>query len=144
MARTDRAKRIDPAQADNYAEVARRLLIAGRTAREHADPRHASALAILSIHAVIAYIDSVCVHLGGRKSMSSDHHSAVALLRSIMGSRLAKTTETALLKVLSEKDRFEYQGYVTTLREAERLLDRAERVGTWAESVLTSMRRVHR
>lgn len=120
------------------------LLLTGRVVREHSDARHASALAILSVHAVIAYIDSVCVHLGGRKSTSSDHRSAVALLRSIMGSRLAKMTETSLLRVLSEKDRFEYQGYVATQREAEQLLGRAERLGTWAESVLTSMRRVER
>ena len=144
MAKTDRAQRIDPAQADNYAEVGRRLILAGRSMMERADARHASALAILSVHAVIAYADSVCIHLGGRKSTSADHQAAVALLRSIMGPRLASATERSLLRVLSEKDRFEYQGYVATMREAQQLFARAEGIATWAEPVLTSTRRSQR
>jgi hypothetical protein len=141
MVRTDRARRIDPAQADNYAEVGRRLILAGRAMLERADARHASALAILSVHAVIAYTDSLCIHLSGRKSASSDHHAAMALLRSIMASQLTAAMEKSLLRVLSEKDRFEYQGYVATMSEAQRLFARAEGVGTWAESILTSTRR---
>lgn len=141
MARTDRSKRIDPAQADNYAEVGRRLILAGRSMLERADPRHASALAILSVHAVIACVDSVCIHLGGRKSTSADHQASVALLRIIMGPRLSAATEKSLLRVLSEKDRFEYQGYVAMMREAQHLFGRAESMATWAEDVLTSVRR---
>jgi hypothetical protein len=144
MARTDRAKRIDPAQADNYAEVGRRLLLAGRSMVEHADARHASALAIVSVHAVIAFTDSLCIHLGGRKSTSSDHHAGVTLLRSIMGTRLAPATEKSLLRVLSEKDRFAYQGYIASMREAQQLFARAESLGTWAEQMLTSTRRSQR
>lgn len=144
MARTDRAKRVDPAQADNYAEVGRRLILAGRAILDRADPRHASALAILSVHAVIAYVDSLCVHLAGRKSTSADHDSAIALLRSVMGSRLPATSERVLVRVLSEKDRLEYQGYVATMGEAQLLFSRAERFATWAESVLTSTRRRER
>ncbi|MEX2154554.1 MAG: hypothetical protein WD825_14530 [Gemmatimonadaceae bacterium] len=143
MARTDRAKRVDPAQSDNYAEVGRRLILAGRAMLERADTRHASALAILAVHAVIAYVDALCVHLGGRKSASADHHAAVRLLRSFMGSQLPSATERSLLRVLSEKDRFEYQGYVATMTEAQQLFARSETLATWAEGVLTSVRRSH-
>ena len=144
MGRTDRAQRVDPSQADNYAEVGRRLILAGRSMLERADARHASALAILSVHAVIAYADSICIHLGGRKSTSANHQAAVTLLRSIMGPRLGSATEKSLLRVLSEKDRFEYQGYVATMREAQQLFARAEEVATWAEGVLTSTHRTQR
>lgn len=141
MARLDRAKRIDPAQADGYAEVGRRLLLAGRAIIERGDPRHASALAILSIHAAIAYTDALCIHLGGRKSTSADHGAGVRLLRSIMGVRLPAQTERKLSRLLGQKDRFEYQGYVTTMREAQSHFSKAERYTTWAEGVLTTVRR---
>jgi hypothetical protein len=107
MARLDRTKRIDPAQADNYAEVARRLLLAGRAMLERADARHASALAILSVHAAIASTDSVCVHLAGRKSTSPDHHATLALLRDTVGPKLTTSVARSLERLMGEKDRFE-------------------------------------
>lgn len=141
VTRLDRTKRIDPAQADNYAEVGRRLLQAGRVMLEHGDPSHATALAILSVHAAIAFADAATIHVGGRKSASGDHTASVRLLREIVGPRLPSAIETALRRVLSEKDRFEYQGYLATMREAAALFARAEQVGAWSESVLTSTRR---
>lgn len=141
MARTDRVKRIDPAQADNYAEVGRRLILAGRAILNPSDPRHASALAILSVHATIAYADSICVHLAGQKSASADHQAAITLLQNIMGSRIPAAIEKSLVRVLSDKDRFEYQGYVVRMEEAQRVFSRTESFAAWAESVLTSSQR---
>jgi hypothetical protein len=137
MARPDRAKRVDPSQADGYAEVGRRLLGAGRAIREGGDARHAPALAILGIHAVVAFTDALCIHLGGRKSTSADHGAAARLLRAIVGARLPREMETLLVRVVSEKDRLEYQGYVATMREADAIFARAERYGRWVEQWLT-------
>ncbi len=141
MAKLDRTKRIDPSQADNYAELGRRLLHAGRLIVERGDARHASALAILSVHAAIAYADAVAIHAGARKSTSGDHDAAVRLLRSVLGTRLPSATERTLARLLSEKDRFEYQGYLATMREAVPLFERAEQIATWAEAMLTALRR---
>jgi hypothetical protein len=137
MARADRAKHVDPSQADGYAEVGRRLLGAGRAIRQGGDAKHAPALAILGIHGVVAFTDALCIHLGGRKSTSPDHAAAARLLRSIMGARLPREMETLLLRVVSEKDRLEYQGYVATMREADAIFGKAERFGRWVEEVLT-------
>jgi hypothetical protein len=141
VATLDRTKRIDPVQADGYAEVGRRLLLAGRVMIERADAQHASALAILSVHAAIAYADAIAIHVGGRKSTSSDHAGAARLLRSLLGPRLPAAMQTAVARLLSEKDRFEYQGYIATMREATSLFSRAEQIAAWAESVLSSNRR---
>jgi hypothetical protein len=54
--------------------------------------------------------------------------------------RFTKGIENTLSRILSEKDRFEYQGYVATAREAEQLFRRAETIAAWAEAVLTSTR----
>lgn len=141
MTRLDRTKRIAPAEADHYAEVGRRLLLAGRAILERGDPRHAPALAILGVHAAIAYADALCIHLGGRKSTSSDHGAGLRLLKATMGSRLSPQIERSTQRLMAEKDRFEYQGYVATMGEAAALFAKAERFGTWADQVLVSMRR---
>lgn len=136
MARTDRAKRTDPARADSYAEVGRRLLHAARAITEQGDARHASALAILAVHSVIAFADAVAIHTGGRRSTSADHTAVHALLREVLGNRLPDKTSKDIQRVIAEKDRFEYQGYIADMKEARALLDRAERVGAWCEEWL--------
>lgn len=141
MSKAERAKRVDPSQADRYADVGRSLLNAGRTLAELGDKNHASALAILSVHAAIAFGDAAAIHAGGRKSTSSDHSAAVRLLRTILGPRFPATTEKAMKRVISEKDKFEYQGDVATMSDAGRLFGLAEQVGRWAEEILTSRKR---
>lgn len=93
------------------------------------NPHHASALAILAVHATIAYTDALCIHWGGRKSTSADHTAVVRLLKAVLGT---------VTRTLAEKDRFEYQGYVAKLSEAQRLFDRAERYAAWAENMIVS------
>ncbi|MBI4421467.1 MAG: hypothetical protein HY560_11640 [Gemmatimonadetes bacterium] len=58
-----------------------------------------------------------------------------------MGDRLRDAMARTLERVLGEKDRFEYQGYVATPAEAEMLFRKSEQFATWAESVLASTRR---
>jgi hypothetical protein len=127
---------VDPARADRYAEVGRRLLLAGRAIAEGGDTRHASALAILAVHAGVAYADAVCILRGGRKSVSADHAAALRLLRAILGSRLPDAMARTLQRLVAEKERFEYQGMVATPREATAAFEAAERFGAWAENVL--------
>lgn len=136
MTRTDRTKRVTADRADGYAEVGRRLLQAGRVLAQHDDPRHASALAILSVHAVIAFVDAVTIHSGGRKSSSPDHAAATRLLRDVLGTRLPEAQAKLVARIIAEKDRFEYQGYVARWDEACKLHQNAERVGAWAGEYL--------
>jgi hypothetical protein len=142
MVRTDRVKRTDPARADSYAEVGRRLLHAARAITEQGDARHASALAILAVHGVIAFADAVSIHSGARRSTSADHQAMLALLRDTLGNRLGDKVAKDIQRVIAEKDRFEYQGYVADLAEARTLLDRAERVGAWCEEWLVTVPRI--
>ena len=139
MVRGDRAKRVDPAQAEAYAEVGRRLLLAGRAIEEQGDQRHASALAILAVHAAIAYTDALCIRRGGRKSTSADHTAAARLLKGVLGTLLPAAMERTLARTLAEKHSFEYEGYVAKLSEARRLFARVERYAAWAEEMLTAI-----
>lgn len=138
MTRTDRVRRVDPSRADGYAEVGRRLLLAGRAIIEQGDPRHASGLAILAVHAGIAYADAVAIRRGGRKSASQDHAAALKLLRDVLGNEFPVAMARTLQRLLSEKDRVEYQGFAVPMREAVAVFEAAERFGTWAEGWLAS------
>lgn len=134
--RTDRTRRVEPARADGYAEIGRRLLLAGRTMAAQGDPAHASALAILAVHATIAFTDASCIRFGGKKSASSDRSAAVGLLRATLRERLPAAIARAVLRVVGRNDRVEYEGYVVRSTEAGRLFEHAERVGAWAEALL--------
>lgn len=136
MVRRDRAKRVDATQAEGYAEVGRRLLLAGRAIEQQGDPQHASALAILAVHCAIAYTDALCIRLGGRKSTAADHTAAARLLKGVLGTRLPVMMERTLTRTLAEKERFGYQGYVAKLSEARALFARLERYAAWAEEML--------
>lgn len=142
MVRADRAKTTDPARADSFAEVGRRLLSAARAISEQGDSRHGSALAVLAVHTVIAVADAVTIHTGGRRSTSADHAAVLALLRDVLGNRLPDRIGKDLQRVIAEKDHYEYQGYVAGLAESRTLLDRAERVAAWGEEWLNTTPRL--
>jgi hypothetical protein len=141
VATTDRTKLVDPADAGSYAELGRRLLEAAEWIVEVGDARHASAMAILSVHATIAFSDAATIHRAGRKSRSSDHEAALTLLAATYGAQLPKSVASAFRRVVSEKDRFEYQGHVATIGEAKPVFENARRVATWVEGVLATTRR---
>jgi len=143
MARTDRTKSIDPSRADSYAELGRRLMDGADLILELGEPGHASALAILSIHAVIAFSDAATIHRAGRKSRSADHEAGLTVLSAAFGSALPASVVKAIRKVVSEKSRFEYQGYVATMAEGRAVYDQAKKVRAWVEAVLVTTRRSH-
>lgn len=137
MTRTDRATAVDPARAEGFAEVGRRLLSACRAIRDLGGPQHASALGILSVHAGIAYTDALCVRRAGRKSSSPDHRAVINLLRHALGDRLPTRMVRHLERLLGAKDGFEYEGVPATMEEAEPVFVAAERYAAWAEEELT-------
>jgi hypothetical protein len=62
----------------------------------------------------------------------------VRLLRAALGNRLPVVTERAWGRLLAEKDRLEYQGYVVPMREAATIFELAERCAAWAEQELVT------
>jgi hypothetical protein len=58
--------------------------------------------------------------------------------RKTLGATLPADTARLLERTVSEKDRYEHQGYVATVREAEATFSKAERFGAWAEQALAS------
>ncbi|MBL0170481.1 MAG: hypothetical protein IPP90_07050 [Gemmatimonadaceae bacterium] len=85
---------------------------------------------------MIAYADVVAIHNGGKRSTSAVHAVALALLCDELGNRLSDKIAKEIQRVIAEKDKFKYHGYVA-FSEARALPDCAERIGAWCEEWLT-------
>ena len=78
MVKRGRAKSIDPAQALRYRTVGESLLRSAGAMVELSDldRYYGNAIAIVCIHAVIAYNDALTVAFGGVKSTEGEHKKA--------------------------------------------------------------------
>ncbi|HEX2189423.1 MAG TPA: hypothetical protein VHG51_11020 [Longimicrobiaceae bacterium] len=105
---------------------------------EVADERstYGNAVAIIAIHATIAYCDALTIGYGGVKSGEGEHLRAVEVLNDVLGTRAEAEALRALTRVLQKKDAVSYQGEYYGLDEARLLLDRARWFAAWAEVLL--------
>jgi hypothetical protein len=99
---------------------------------------YGNAIAIIAVHAVIAYADALSVRFGGIKSGEGDHVRAVETLKETLGPRADAAELSRFKRVLSQKDEVAYQGSCYTVDDARRLADDARQFGHWADDLLTS------
>ena len=135
MVRRGRAKSVDPAQALRYRTVGESLLRSAGAMVELADldRYYGNAIAIVCIHAVIAYNDALTVAFSGVKSTEGEHARAADLLQSALGPRASPDMVKLARSLLTLKDRVSYQGHYYTGEEAAQLVRRADEFCTWAE-----------
>jgi hypothetical protein len=135
MVKRGRAKSVDPAQALRYRTVGESLLRSASAMVELSDldRYYGNAIAIVCIHAVIAYNDALTVAFGGVKSTEGEHARAADVLQSALGPRAAPDMVKLARSLLTLKDRVSYQGQYYTGEEAAHLFRRAEEFCAWAE-----------
>ena len=135
MVKRSRAKRVDPAQGLRYRAVGEALLRSARAMVELSDldRYYGNAIAIVCIHAVIAYNDALTVAFDGVKSTEGEHARAADVLQSALGSRASPEMVKLARSLLTLKDRVSYQGQYFSVEEAGQLFRRAEEFCTWAE-----------
>jgi hypothetical protein len=135
MVKRGRARSIDPAQALRYRTVGESLLrsAGGMVELSDLDRYYGNAIAIVCIHAVIAYNDALTVAFGGVKSTEGDHARAADLLQSALGPRASPEMVKLARSLLTLKDRVSYQGQYYTGDEAVQLFRRADEFCAWAE-----------
>ena len=135
MVRRGRAKSVDPAQALRYRAVGEALLRSAGAMVELSDldRYYGNAIAIVCIHAVIAYNDALTVAFGGVKSTEGEHDRAADVLQSALGPRTAPEMVKLARSLLTLKDRVSYQGQYYTGEEAAQLYHRAAEFCAWAE-----------
>lgn len=135
MVRRGRRKELDRADAAKYMTVARALRKSAADIGIIADDRHGNALAIVVIHAAIAYADALCIAYGGFKSTEGEHERAVEALKQALGNRMDRAQGTRLLAIVKEKDSASYQGVFYTTADARRIVRKLETFAEWAEEM---------
>jgi hypothetical protein len=138
MVRRGRRPSVDPAASAKYQRVAAALLKSASDLTELAagEPSYGNAIAIVAIHAAIAYADALCIRFGGFKSAEGDHVRTVDSLKAALGDRADAAAIRRLQRVLSQKDQVSYQGAYYTVESATRLTKDAQEFAAWAEEVL--------
>ena len=97
---------------------------------------YGNAVAIIAIHAAIAYTDALTIAYGGVKSGEGEHLRAVDVLKDVLGTRADAGAVRVLTRVLQKKDAVSYQGEYYTMAEARTLVEQAQEYARWAEPLL--------
>lgn len=137
MVTRGRRKRVDRLQAGKYRTVARALLQSARALADlaDADDRFGNAIALIAIHAAVAFNDALTIAFGELKSTDGDHERAADALVEALGHRAPRERVELLRAVVKKKDDVSYRGEYYTVTDASAVLARAEAFGTWAEEM---------
>ena len=135
MTRNLRTKQVDPSQAGTYLAKGRGFRADAETMSEFAGEFSDNGLAVLCVHAAIAYADALAVRARGVKSVSGEHTDAVDVLESAV--RVDTDADRAAVKalryVLQRKDEVSYMATLVRPEDAARVLERLQHFGDRAE-----------
>ncbi len=137
MVTRGRRKRVDRYQAGKYRNVGAALLESARALATiaEADDRYGNAIAVIAIHAAIAFNDAVTIAYGEIKSTEGDHERAADALMEALGGRVPRERVEQLRAVVKKKDSASYQGEYYAVADAMMVLGRAEAFAAWAEQM---------
>jgi len=132
-----RCKAVDRSVADKYRRVAASFVESARTLADLADEEDhfGNAIAIVAVHAAIAWSDAVSIAYAGMKSTDGDHVRAADLLQDSLGARTDAQALRSLRSVLQKKDMIAYGGDYYRVSEARALLAKVEAFCAWAETM---------
>jgi hypothetical protein len=130
-------KEVDRAQADRYRRVGAALLESAQTLAELATESDGfgNAIAVVAVHACIAYNDALSIAWKGVKSTEGDHTRAPDTLLFALSHQVPPERVRQLKTVVGKKDEVSYQGTYFRIEQASRLLDEASRFCAWAEEI---------
>lgn len=123
---------VDRSQAVKHLAVGQALHETARDLSELAEPRYGNGMAIISIHAAIAYTDALTIAFRGIKSADGDHARAADLLKHALGSRAVETHVRRLRAILNAKSNVSYSGAYYTLEEARSIYQKTGDFIGWA------------
>ena len=92
-------------------------------------------MAIVAIHAAIAYADALSIAFREIKSIDGNHSMAVAALQHALGHRADARQCKRLQNIVNQKDAVSYQGEYYTLEDAAGVVDEVDVFAEWALSM---------
>ncbi|MBW3572443.1 MAG: hypothetical protein KY467_15180 [Gemmatimonadetes bacterium] len=128
-------KEVDRAQADKYRRVGAALLESAQALAELATDSdgYGNAIAVVAVHACIAYNDALSIAWKGVKSTEGDHTRAPDTLLFALSHQAPPERVRQLKMVVAKKDQVSYQGAYYRVSDAARLLGEAAGFCAWAE-----------
>lgn len=140
MVKLGRTKHEDRGRSGRYHGVGRALLHTARDLDSMGEPKYGNGLAIIAVHAAIAYTDALTVAFREIKSTDGEHLQAADVLVHALGHRADAEAVRRLKRVLGAKSHASYSGNYHTLEDGRGLLRELERFAEWAEDRLTGRR----
>lgn len=112
MVRRGRTKREERDRFAKYQSVGRALLRTARDLDLMGEPRYGNGLAIVAIHAAIAYTDALTVAYREIKSTDGEHLQAANLLVHTLGHHADADQIRRLRRILGSKSHAPYSGTI--------------------------------
>lgn len=128
-------KEVDRAQANKYRRVGAALLESAKALADLATDSdgYGNAIAVVAVHACIAYNDALSIAWKGVKSTDGDHTRAPDALLFALSHEVPPERVRQLKNVVDKKDHVSYQGTYYRMDQASRLLEEATGFCTWAD-----------
>lgn len=132
-----KTRQMDRSQAMKYLRVARALHSTAGDLNELAGDgdTYGNAMAIVAIHAAIAYSDALSIAFREIKSVDGNHSMAVPTLRHAMGYRADDTQINRLSNIIDQKSAVSYQGQYYTLADARTVVSKVDVFAEWVLAV---------
>jgi hypothetical protein len=127
----------DPSRAAKYLAVGRSLHRNTLELEAISESRYGNGLAIIAIHAAIAYTDALTIAYRGIRSQDGDHTRAADVLAHALGQRREHERQVVRLRqIVQEKSNVSYSGHYYTLEEGKHLVQETTEFIRWAEDML--------
>jgi hypothetical protein len=133
---------VSPELADRYLAKGRGFQRDAAQMATLAGDFSGNGIAVLCVHAAIAYADALAVRAVGRKSKSGDHGDAADFLVGAIPIRAAEDKKAlkAFKAVLSRKDEVSYADDIIEELDAQVIMGRLSVFAAWAERRYSALR----
>jgi hypothetical protein len=134
---------VDHSLAAKYLTKASRFKADAENMAQLSDEFSGNGVAVLCVHAAIAYADAIAILSAGKKSKSGDHRDAAPFLASVVPIRTTddKAAIRAFQAILNRKDEVSYADDLLDESEAASLLERLRIFARWADKTFLDLKR---
>jgi hypothetical protein len=129
----------DPSRAAKYLSIGRCLHRNAQELDAISETRHGNGLAIIAVHAAIAYTDALTIAYRGIKSQDGDHARAADVLAHALGQKREHASQVSRLRgILQAKSDVSYSGQYYTLEDGRRIVRETAEFIRWAEDMIAA------
>jgi hypothetical protein len=129
----------DPSRAVKYLSIGRSLHRNTQELDTISETKYGNGLAIIAIHAAIAYTDAMTIAYRGIKSQDGDHARAADVLAYALGQNPRHAPQINRLRaILQAKSDASYSGTYYTLDDGKRIVRLTTEFIRWAEEMMAT------